>query len=480
MKRRFSFLGNQSGEIILATMAIISIISIGWGLWSFGAEAQEAKQGIIDVTRYADSKNTADPNKAQKNNQAILVNLAVKGGKAGIDAIGGGADDSQIISVLDSCGAFNSPDKNKAPEQIKKVEAKKQNDIKTGETLKKNNLPAGQLTKDVVKGIQKIVDTNSKINADDKTKENAVISIISQILQDISDNKAKVPVIDTANKELDSQKILADGKTAKTKKDLNRALSEKEYTEKEIAAYDNLQTEGYLITDNNDLSYLKDRLDSTNKKIAKLEGELEALKQKENEMQGQNDALSQDSASESTAALKETATDEETVAIGTETDANLIHGVMPTLTQGVIAEKSDELVLFPEFFKTIQIVSSYSSEQDKYLMSGTNSAQLIENDGSITYKDNCTGEVSGSFDPLTGGFYGTFDYQCSDDAKDSVTGVHMVSTLFDMQGDFTGTSSPGDSSVKLTFHGTNHLSQGFTKNYVFNVTFTVEGALPFT
>ena len=336
MKRRFSFLANQRGGIILGLMAVVSIVSIGWGLWSFGTSAQEKKQGIIDVTRYEDSKNNADPNKGQKNNQAIFVNLAVEGGKTGIDAVGGGADDTQIISVLDSCGTFNSPDKNKTSEQIKKAEAKKKNDIKIGETLKKNNLPTNQLTKDVVKGIQKIVETNSKLGADDQTKENVVISIIMQILQDIADNKAKVPVIDTVKQELDNQKILADEKIAKTKRDLSSALSEKEYIEKAIEVYDDLHAEGYLITDKNDLSYWKERLDYANKQIAKLDGELKALKQKENEKQGQDDTPTQDSTSESTAATEETATEattteeeitteEETV----ETDANL-HGLVPT------------------------------------------------------------------------------------------------------------------------------------------------------
>ena len=339
MKRRFSFLADQRGGIILGLMAVVSIVSIGWGLWSFGTSAQEKKQGIIDVTRYEDSKNNADPNKGQKNNQAIFVNLAVEGGKAGIDAVGGGADDTQIISVLDSCGTFNSPDKNKTSEQNKKAEAKKKNDIKIGEALKKNNLPTNQLTKDVVKGIQKIVETNSKLDADDNTKENVVISIIMQILQDISDNKAKVPVIDTAKQELDNQKILADEKITNTKKQLNRALSEKEKLEKKIAAniadYNNLIAQGYI--PENNLSELQERLDYTNKQIAKLDGELKALKQKENEKLGQDDTLSQDSASESTAALEETATEATTTEEDTTTeeetvasDANLIHGVVPT------------------------------------------------------------------------------------------------------------------------------------------------------
>ena len=343
-KQRFSFLGNQSGAIIMTTLAVVTIISIAGGLWSFGTKAQEAKQGLIDVTRYADSKNTADPNKAQKNNQAILVSTAVEGGETAVSALN--PDDTQIISMIDSGGAFNLPDKKKTPEQIEKAEAKKQNDIKIGETLKKNKLPSDQLTKDVTKGVQKIVDTNSKLDTDDDTKENVVIDIIGLMLQDISNNKAKSTVLDTVKKELDNQKILADEKVAETKKELNSALSEKEYIEKEIAVYDDLHAEGYLVTDKNDLSYWKERLDSANKQIAKLDNELEVLKQGESEKQktadltekqGQDDTLSQDTASESGTALEET-TIEETAAeeeITTEeetaaSDANLIHGVVPT------------------------------------------------------------------------------------------------------------------------------------------------------
>jgi len=305
MKRRFSFLADQSGviPIILGGLALLAFISLSVGILSYAAEGQAARLGYRDPEIYG--RTNADPNKGYDNNKAINDGMRGRAIEVAADALN--PDDTGISSIFDCSGSLSSP---KTSEQNKKAEAKKKNDTKIGETLKKNNLPTGQLTKDVVKGIQKIVETNSKLDADDKTKENVVISIIMQILQDISDNKAKVPVIDTAKQELDNQKILADEKITNTKKQLNRALSEKEKLEKKIAAniadYNNLIAQGYI--PENNLSELQERLDYTNKQIAKLDGELKALKQKENEKQGQDDTLSQDSASESTAATEETAT----------------------------------------------------------------------------------------------------------------------------------------------------------------------------
>ena len=264
-------------------------------------------------------------------------------------------------------------------------------------------MPTGQLTKDVVKGIQKIVETNSKLDADDNTKENVVISIIMQILQDISDNKAKVPVIDTAKQELDNQKILADEKITNTKKQLNRALSEKEKLEKKIAAniadYNNLIAQGYI--PENNLSELQERLDYTNKQIAKLDGELKALKQVENEKQGQDDTLAQDSTSESTAATEETATEattteeeitteEETV----ETDANL-HGLVPTKVAVHTHQATDNKDSYSDHYIEFWNIGELGGEQyakatDHYVAT-RDGAQFSE----ITFEGTFTGGPNG-------------------------------------------------------------------------------------
>ena len=151
-----------------------------------------------------------------------------------------------------------------------------------------------------------------------------------------------------------------------------------------------------------------------------------------------------------------------------------------SLTEGVIAEKSDDLVLLQEFFKGMLIDAGYSSDKDKYMLSGTNDAESTKKDGTITSIDKFTGEITGEYYLLKGDFSGTFTYYQSYDSKDSVTGIQMKGHLFDMSGEFTGIANPKDTTVTLTFHGINQWETGGTKDYVFNVMFTVGGALPLT
>lgn len=150
-----------------------------------------------------------------------------------------------------------------------------------------------------------------------------------------------------------------------------------------------------------------------------------------------------------------------------------------SLTQGALAESDKEYSLLSEFFKGMQISSGYSGENDKYQISGTNSAQSKETQNGITYTDECNGGITGEFDPATGVFQGRFDYKQTDTGKDSSTGITVPYVLFNVVCHFTGSARPGDTTVKLNFRGTNALLEGHTKYFEINVTFTIEGELPF-
>ncbi len=146
-------------------------------------------------------------------------------------------------------------------------------------------------------------------------------------------------------------------------------------------------------------------------------------------------------------------------------------------------EENDEMLL-REFFKGIQLDSNYLPDQKKYELSGkneggSNETRVLGFTGLLTtFVFNFSGEIKGEFDPRTGEFYGTFIFKQTYDIDDGELPLRGQS--YNMTGGFTGNASPKDTFVKLTFHGVNQLESGGTKEYVLNVMFEVQGALPFT
>lgn len=156
------------------------------------------------------------------------------------------------------------------------------------------------------------------------------------------------------------------------------------------------------------------------------------------------------------------------------TDFSLVNGQLAAQDQDLLEDEH----LFKDFFSGLQISAAYSSQQDKYTLSGTNSVEKSGQDGNISYVLNCSGDIAGVYDPLTGGFDGTFHYEMSETDKSG--GITMTDALFDMDGEFTAIGDPDDTQIKITFHGVNKRLEGYTKEYFFDVTFAVQGALPFT
>ncbi len=153
-----------------------------------------------------------------------------------------------------------------------------------------------------------------------------------------------------------------------------------------------------------------------------------------------------------------------------------------SLTDGDLAEKNNENILFQDFLKTIKIKSEYSKEQQKYILSGSASVksnliyEIEDPFGNFSGTDSGEGIISAEYDPLTGGFYGTLLYEQKFNGKHSNNGT-LICTVSSFQGEFTGIANPGDNIIKLTFQGKN-LTKNIN-NIVLNITFTVEGVLPF-
>lgn len=155
-------------------------------------------------------------------------------------------------------------------------------------------------------------------------------------------------------------------------------------------------------------------------------------------------------------------------------DFLLVNGQLTAQDQDLLEDDH----LLKDFFKGLQISAVYSSQPDKYALSGTNSVEKSGQDGDISYVGNCSGDITGMYDSLTGSFDGTFHYEMSETSTSG--GITMTNVLYDMDGEFTAIGNPDDTQIKITFHGVNKRLQGYTKEYFFDVTFAVQGALPFT
>jgi len=136
---------------------------------------------------------------------------------------------------------------------------------------------------------------------------------------------------------------------------------------------------------------------------------------------------------------------------------------------------------YDPFFKGLSISSAYSPQQSNYTLTGTNSIERPYEDELIDCLDQWIINISGTYDPLTGGFDGTFhmDSHRTGQWKSDSRNIQLQNILAD--GELTGIASPGDKDVAITFLGTG--IDGLTKDSFevsLTANFKVEGALPFT
>lgn len=151
-----------------------------------------------------------------------------------------------------------------------------------------------------------------------------------------------------------------------------------------------------------------------------------------------------------------------------------------SLVQGSITGNYLDNKLLETFFSTLIISSEFSDQQQKYLLSGSTQVQSPTYeypDGSDLYvgTDTGIGNINGEYDPLTGGFYGTVHYEA--EFSGAVGTSTLTATVSYVDCEFTGIANPDDTSVKLEFVGKD-LNKN--KDVAFTVTFSVQGALPFT
>lgn len=148
-----------------------------------------------------------------------------------------------------------------------------------------------------------------------------------------------------------------------------------------------------------------------------------------------------------------------------------------SLTNGQYAAQTTGEEPIQAFFQELQLDSVYMPESGWYAISGTKAIELTETIDDATYVDKCNGEFAGEYDPVTGQFSGTFTYYQSYDIKSSA--IKMKGWLFDLTGEFTGTVSPMDKTVSLSFHGINKTEIGTNIETTLLVTFDVIGDIPF-
>jgi len=274
---------NQNGGVVLTTLAVIGIISLGASLFSFGEKAMEEKKNMVDVTKYSDIKAAGDPGKDQEKNNAAVVEVAVEGGKVGV----GVYDDTGLLIILDKSGALGVSGKedNEDKEKNKEIEKK----------LKENDLPSDPLMVGIAKVTENKVKRNSNSGATQEDIDEAVIDALGKLseLDELLDSnpgdedkigEPEFDIVSHINKILDASGKLANKKVIEIRKELDKTNSEKKYVEMKIKAYKDYEDKGYIVTDASEWSNFDSRLDELNNKISELTAEVQQYEDKPQEI----------------------------------------------------------------------------------------------------------------------------------------------------------------------------------------------------
>lgn len=138
--------------------------------------------------------------------------------------------------------------------------------------------------------------------------------------------------------------------------------------------------------------------------------------------------------------------------------------------------------VYGPLFKNTRITAVYSPQQDNYTLTGEGVAESTYDDPTYVRLDTSIINISGTYDPLTGGFSGSFHLDVHSDGKtkdkarlDDFFYQHLLA-----DGELTAIANPGDKSVKMLLNGTGDSLMSGKVDMSFTVTFDVQGALPFT
>ncbi len=274
---------SQNGGVVLTTLAILGVISLGASLFSFGEKAMEKKKNMVDVTKYSDIKAAGDPGKDHEKNNAAVVEVAVEGGKVGV----GVYDDTGLLIILDKSGALGVSGKedNEDKEKNKEIEKK----------LKENDLPSDPLMVGIAKVTENKVKRNSNSGATQEDIDEAVIDALEKLseLDELLDSnpgdedkigEPEFDIVSHINKILDASGKLANKKVIEIRKELDKTNSEKKYVEMKIKAYKDYEDKGYIVTDASEWSNFNSRLDELNNKISELTAEVQQYEDKPQEI----------------------------------------------------------------------------------------------------------------------------------------------------------------------------------------------------
>ncbi|MBM3712365.1 MAG: hypothetical protein FJW56_02870 [Actinobacteria bacterium] len=186
----------QSGEIILTTLVITGLVSLGVALYSVGKKSEQLKKEL-PAWEYADQQDSdekVDLGRMSNKQKAEFVKFMVE--EAGPAAVGV-FDDTGLLTIIDKTGIF----KVKKQDSRTSEENKEDTDIK--EQLKQKNITNDKLMVDTAKVIKNQIIKNAKEN----TPQEDIYKLLYDTLIKVQEQADSIPVFQMLQMSLKSLKI---------------------------------------------------------------------------------------------------------------------------------------------------------------------------------------------------------------------------------------------------------------------------------
>ena len=263
---------SQSGGIIISTLIVTGLISLGVGLYQFRKKAEKTLEQKVDITKYDDIKASGDPGKDQEKNSAGFVEVMIVGG----ETVVGSYDETGMLTVMDKMGTFKSGDDTGDTKQDEGLRSE----------LKKKGLSDDKFMVDTAKIIKKQVQRRTSSDYDE-AKANAIVAdIMEEIEEDIEalglgededidySGIDDLELLDGIEQVLEAEGEMEDKETIALKKKLASLLNSKKYLENKIGSSKKYNDMGYSISTSTGLNELEDRLEGVNEQIAEISEKL--------------------------------------------------------------------------------------------------------------------------------------------------------------------------------------------------------------
>ena len=395
LKKLFYRLSLEAGAIFTA-LAILGAIATGIALYAYG------KKTMKDVKKTQHEMNKLESEEKQVEAMVKfrkkMVGWTFEGYKEVAKSTASQWDSTSITGLLDYTVDFNKKEQGvgAAAGVLAGLDNKAMQDM-----LRQENLPDDNLTIDIAKSILNVVHENISDQENmDVLKEELFNTLRSLTIIDIDKpdiNRTSNDVKDSIREDLDKKAMLADQRVIELRQQLNKALNYKKYIQEKIAYYENLEQQGFGITNTAEFNNLKQVIQDIDNKIGSIETDLEKYEDTSTENQIEDSIEEDTGQTEEEAEEEDTQDDEVTETEDAESTEETDDGTTeeiagPIVLNGTIAGGKGNISM------TIDPASGNISGTFKYW----DTVQATQDEDTVTCNAEITASISGSMNLETG------------------------------------------------------------------------------